>query len=41
MTEELAKKTEKTVKTPITLTGSLWRDVKVYAAKKLEANTSC
>jgi hypothetical protein len=34
MAEELAKKLEKTVKTTITLTDSLWRDVKVYAAKK-------
>jgi hypothetical protein len=34
MAEELAKKIEKTVKTTITLTDSLWRDVKVYAAKK-------
>jgi hypothetical protein len=34
MAEDLAKKIEKTVKTTITLTDSLWRDVKVYAAKK-------
>jgi metal-responsive CopG/Arc/MetJ family transcriptional regulator len=34
MPEELAKKLEKTVKTTITLADSLWRDVKVYAAKK-------
>jgi hypothetical protein len=34
MAEELVKKIEKTVKTTITLTDSLWRDVKVYAAKK-------
>ena len=34
MAEELAKKIEKTVKTTITLSDSLWRDVKVYAAKK-------
>jgi len=34
MAEDLAKKIEKTVKTTITLTNSLWRDVKVYAAKK-------
>jgi hypothetical protein len=34
MAEELTKKLEKTVKTTITLTDSLWRDVKVYAAKK-------
>jgi predicted DNA binding CopG/RHH family protein len=34
MAKELAKKIEKTVKTTITLTDSLWRDVKVYAAKK-------
>jgi hypothetical protein len=33
MAEELIKKIEKTVKT-ITLTDSLWRDVKVYAAKR-------
>jgi predicted DNA binding CopG/RHH family protein len=32
MAEELAKKIEKTVKT--TLADSLWKDVKVYAAKK-------
>ena len=35
MTEELVKKIEKTVKTTITLTDSLWRDVKVYVAKKV------
>jgi len=34
MAEELAEKIEKTVKTTITLADSLWRDVKVYAAKK-------
>jgi len=34
MAEELAKKVEKTVKTTITLADSLWRDVKVYAARK-------
>lgn len=34
MGEELAKKIEKTVKTTITLADSLWRDVKVFAAKK-------
>ncbi len=34
MTEELAKKIEKTVKTTITLADSLWRDVKVFAARK-------
>jgi hypothetical protein len=34
MGEELAKKLERTVKTTITLADSLWRDVKVYAAKK-------
>ncbi|MEM2780844.1 MAG: hypothetical protein QW791_08285 [Candidatus Bathyarchaeia archaeon] len=34
MGEELAKKIEKTVKTTITLADSLWRDVKVYAARK-------
>ena len=34
MTEELAKKIEKTIKTTITLADSLWRDVKVFAARK-------
>ena len=34
MAEDLAKKIDKTVKTTITLADSLWRDVKVYAAKK-------
>jgi hypothetical protein len=34
MAEDLAKKIEKTVKTTITLADSLWRDVKVYAAKR-------
>jgi hypothetical protein len=34
MAEELGKKLEKTVKTTVTLTDSLWRDVKVYAAAK-------
>lgn len=34
MGEELAKKIEKTVKTTITLADSLWRDVKVFAAKR-------
>lgn len=34
MAEELVKEVEKTVKTTIKLTDKLWRDVKVYAAKK-------
>ncbi|MDH5755020.1 MAG: hypothetical protein OEY95_07475 [Candidatus Bathyarchaeota archaeon] len=34
MAEELAKEVKKTVKTTIKLTDKLWRDVKVYAAKK-------
>jgi len=34
MAEELAKKVERTVKTTITLADSLWRDVKVFAARK-------
>ncbi|MEM1589930.1 MAG: hypothetical protein QW175_05885 [Candidatus Bathyarchaeia archaeon] len=34
MAEELAEKVEKTVKTTIKLADSLWRDVKVYAAKE-------
>jgi hypothetical protein len=34
MAEELAEKVEKTVKTTITLADRLWRDVKVFAAKK-------
>jgi hypothetical protein len=34
MAEEVAEKVEKTVKTTITLADRLWRDVKVYAAKK-------
>lgn len=34
MAEELTKKIEKTVKTTITLADNLWRDIKVYAAKK-------
>jgi len=34
MAEEIAEKVEKTVKTTIKLTDKLWRDVKVYAARK-------
>lgn len=34
MAEELAEKVERTVKTTIKLADSLWRDVKVYAARK-------
>lgn len=34
MSEELAEKVEKTVKTTITLADKLWRDVKVFAARK-------
>jgi hypothetical protein len=34
MAEKIAEKAEKTVKTTITLADKLWRDVKVYAAKK-------
>lgn len=34
MAEEIAEKVEKTVKTTITLADRLWRDVKVFAAKK-------
>jgi len=34
MAEELAKKVERTVKTTITMADSLWRDVKVFAARK-------
>jgi len=34
MAEEVVKEVEKTVKTTITLADRLWRDVKVYAAKK-------
>jgi hypothetical protein len=34
MAEKTAEKVEKTVKTTITLADRLWRDVKVYAARK-------
>jgi len=34
MAGEAAEKVEKTVKTTITLADRLWRDVKVYAARK-------
>lgn len=34
MAEELTQKIEKTVKTTIKLADSLWREVKVYAARK-------
>ncbi|MGQ9566178.1 MAG: hypothetical protein ACUVT5_06510 [Candidatus Bathyarchaeales archaeon] len=34
MAEKTAEKAEKTVKTTITLADRLWRDVKVYAARK-------
>jgi len=34
MAEKRAEKVEKTVKTTITLADRLWRDVKVYAARK-------
>jgi len=34
MAEDLVEKAAKTVKTTIKLADSLWRDVKVYAAKK-------
>jgi hypothetical protein len=34
MAEEIAGKVEKTVKTTITLADRLWRDVKVYAARR-------
>jgi predicted DNA binding CopG/RHH family protein len=34
MVEESANKIKKTVKTTITLSDSLWRDVKIYAVKK-------
>jgi hypothetical protein len=34
MAEEAAEKVEKTVKTTIKLADKLWRDTKVYAAKK-------
>jgi hypothetical protein len=34
MTEELTKEVKKTVKTTLNLADELWRDVKVYAARK-------
>jgi 4-hydroxy-3-methylbut-2-enyl diphosphate reductase IspH len=34
MAEEIAEKVEKSVKTTITLADRLWRDVKVYAARR-------
>ncbi len=34
MAEEIVKEVEKTVKTTVKLTDKLWRDVKVYAARK-------
>ncbi|MGB9854307.1 MAG: hypothetical protein ACPLRY_05840 [Candidatus Bathyarchaeales archaeon] len=34
MAEKVVEKTVKTVKTTIKLADELWRDVKVYAAKK-------
>ena len=34
MSEETVKKVEKTIRTSVTLADTLWRDVKVYAAKK-------
>lgn len=34
MAEEIAREVEKTIKTTIKLADKLWRDVKVYAAKK-------
>jgi len=34
MAEEVVEKTAKTVKTTIKLADKLWRDVKVFAAKK-------
>jgi hypothetical protein len=34
MAEDVAEKVEKTIKTTIILADKLWRDVKVYAAKK-------
>jgi predicted DNA-binding ribbon-helix-helix protein len=34
MAEEMGEKIEKTVKTTITLADRLWRDVKVYAARR-------
>jgi hypothetical protein len=34
MTEDLAKEVKKTVKTTLNLADELWRDVKVYSARK-------
>ncbi|MEM3550490.1 MAG: hypothetical protein QW222_03270 [Candidatus Bathyarchaeia archaeon] len=34
MAEDIAEKVEKTIKTTVTLADRLWRDVKVYAARK-------
>jgi len=34
MAEEVAEKLEKTIKTTITVADRLWRDVKVFAARK-------
>ena len=34
MAEEAVKKVEKTIKTTVTVADSLWRDVKVFAARK-------
>jgi hypothetical protein len=34
MTEELGEEVKKTVKTTLNLADELWRDVKVYAARK-------
>lgn len=34
MAEEVAKQVEKTVKTSIKIADKLWRDTKVFAAKK-------
>jgi hypothetical protein len=34
MAEDVAEKVEKTIKTTIILADKLWRDVKVYAARK-------
>ncbi len=34
MAEDVAEKVERTIKTTIILADKLWRDVKVYAARK-------
>jgi hypothetical protein len=34
LSEEIVKKVEKTIRTSVTVADKLWRDVKVYAAKK-------